>query len=62
MQIRMDKRVIELLTMTGGAATWEQFRKAYALRQKEREELRAKKEAARIERRNRAGEVSNDDR
>ena len=59
MQIRMDKRVIELLTLGGCAVTWEQFRKAYSMRQKERDELRAKKDAARIERHRRAaGEVA----
>lgn len=49
MQCRMDKRVIELLQAQGAAVTWEQFREAYAIRQKERDQVRAEKEARRIE-------------
>lgn len=36
MNVRMDKRVIELLNQHGAQITWEQFRAAYAVRQKER--------------------------
>lgn len=36
MNVRMDKRVIELLNQQGARITWEQFRAAYAVRQQER--------------------------
>lgn len=36
MNVRMDKRVIELLNQHGAQITWEQFRAAYAVRQQER--------------------------
>lgn len=36
MNVRMDKRVIELLNQHGAHITWEQFRAAYAVRQQER--------------------------
>jgi len=34
--VRMDKRVIELLSEHGAQITWEQFRAAYAVRMQER--------------------------
>ena len=36
MNVRMDKRVVELLNQHGAQVTWEQFRSAYAVRQQER--------------------------
>lgn len=36
MNVRMDKRVIELLNQHGAQITWEQFRAAYAIRIQER--------------------------
>ncbi|ORE39189.1 hypothetical protein BKN49_22575 [Pseudomonas aeruginosa] len=36
MNVRMDKRLIELLNQHGARITWEQFRAAYTVRQQER--------------------------
>lgn len=36
MNVRMDKRLIELLNQQGARITWEQFRAAYTVRQQER--------------------------
>jgi len=36
MNVRMDKRLIELLNQHGAQITWEQFRAAYAVRMQER--------------------------
>lgn len=38
MNVRVDKRLFEILSQQGASVTWEQFRAAYAVRQKEREE------------------------
>ena len=36
MNVRMDKRLIELMNQQGAGVTWEQFRAAYTVRQEER--------------------------
>lgn len=36
MNVRADKRLIELLNQHGARITWEQFRSAYAVRMQER--------------------------
>lgn len=41
MNVRMDKRLIELLNQHGARITWEQFRAAYTVRQQERYDPKA---------------------